>query len=101
MRNVVLVLGMAIVLFFSLTLALAQDETKSPAQLCKELGWGDTPVFDACVLCAAQSPVGDPDLSTTPVCICKTMAYFEPDWYSEFKNQGECIKYVRENGAPF
>lgn len=89
MRNITLVLGMVIVLVFSLAI-LAQNETKSPAQLCKDWGWAGTPIFDGCVTCTAQG--GGGGTSVKAECICKTMQYFNPDYFdATYKNLGNCI----------
>ena len=92
MRNITLVLGMALVLVFSVAI-LAQDETSSPAQLCQAWGWQGTPAYDACVSCTAQG--GGGSTSDTGECICKTMQYFAPDYFAEtYKNLGRCVSEV-------
>jgi hypothetical protein len=83
---------MAIVLVFSLAV-LALDDTKSPAQLCKDWGWGGTPAYDACVSCTAQGGAGG--TSDKAECICKTLQFFQPDYFdATYKNLGDCVKQV-------
>ena len=82
-------------LAFSLTI-LAQTDTKSPAQLCKDWGWGGTPVFDACVNCTAQG--GGGGTSSTGVCMCKTVQAFQPDYFAaHFKSLGDCVSQMNRH----
>ena len=50
-------------------------------------------------ICVACLPAIEGDAPPSPVCQCKAFEYFDPyDFYSEFKNQGQCVSFVTQGG---